>query len=219
MKNISNYTKSILNEIKLRASKINIDTFDHSKEYLSRYSFVTKNSADIKVNLLKLAEKEIDRKQATKQLIKFVGSEAIAYDMERGIFEFALVQIIIGKLQESFVTYIYQDKLEDICLNLDITNKHINNQTLMDTVKSGTFRPFFVAFLSPGQMHPKRWDDIIKKQKKTQETLANICTTDRYRCSKCGSRKFTSYELQLRGSDEPTSKFLTCQVCYRTFIL
>ena len=37
--------------------------------------------------------------------------------------------------------------------------------------------------------------------------------TDNYKCSKCGSRKCSYYELQTRSADEPMTQFINCLNC------
>ena len=34
-----------------------------------------------------------------------------------------------------------------------------------------------------------------------------------YSCPKCRTKETTYYEMQIRSSDEPATKFLTCQIC------
>ncbi|XP_057818117.2 transcription elongation factor TFIIS [Cryptomeria japonica] len=38
-------------------------------------------------------------------------------------------------------------------------------------------------------------------------------TTDQFKCSKCGQRKCTYYQLQTRSADEPMTTFVTCVNC------
>ena len=47
----------------------------------------------------------------------------------------------------------------------------------------------------------------------------NIATTDTYKCKKCGERKSKITQLQIRCADEPVSTFITCVVCYNTFVI
>lgn len=212
----SEICKSILKKM----DEMTIDNFNPDKEYLSRYSFVTKNSCDIKIDLIKKAELLLStkRENSRNMILKFVKELFIADDIEKGIFEFSLIQVVINKLQNHFVENIYANKLSDICINLDPSNPCIQNKTFLPTVTGGKFRPFFAAFLSPEQMHPQRWSDIMEKQKIKEEAINNLSTTDMYKCAKCGERKMKITRLQLRSADEPESLFAVCLVCYHTFI-
>ena len=55
------------------------------------------------------------------------------------------------------------------------------------------------------------------KIKFREDTENNMATTDLYKCYKCGERKATSYQMQVRSADEPMTIFVTCLVCYNTF--
>jgi len=194
------------------------DKYSLEKEYVARYKFRTKNSSDIKCSLMKIAEELIDRNLARNKLLEYVKIEPIAYEIEKGILEFALINVTINKLQEHFVENIYNDKLYDICTNLDIDDKRVNNQTLLPMLFGDKFSPYFIAFLSPEQLHPKRWAEIMMKRRVQDETVNNLQTTDMYQCRKCKERKFKITRLQLRCADESENVFYTCMVCYTTFI-
>lgn len=203
--------------------KVNAFLFDKKfieREYVSRYGFKTKNSSDIKYSLMIIAENNIDRNHARQLLKKYVEFDHIAYEIEKGLFEFALIHVTIDKsIQDHFVVPVYTDKLHTICDNLDINNKIINNKTLLPTILAPSFNPYFVAFLSPDQLHPKHWMDIVLKKQIKDEAMNNFQTTDIYKCKKCKERKFKITEIQLRSSDEPMNRVCTCMTCYYTFIL
>jgi len=189
-----------------------------TRNYIANYDFYTKNSNDIKIDLILLAESRIDRQRAIKKLMGYINELFIAVEVERGIFEFSLVHVVLFKLDNKFVYSVYMEKLNDICCNLDVNDKHIDNQTLLHNLKNITFNPKFTAFLSPEQMHPKRWADVISKQKMRDEITNNVKTTDIYKCARCGERKFKITEIQMRCADEPANRVCVCLVCYNTFI-
>jgi DNA-directed RNA polymerase subunit M/transcription elongation factor TFIIS len=212
-------SQNMIDMIIMKAKKLKLSNLNlNSKEYNNRYNFVTQNSKDIKIDLMKKAELVIDRKKAVKKLEEYLEWH-IAYEIEKGIFEFALIKTVIDKLQYNFVENIYWSKLQDICENVDANNTKINNKTILPMIMNKDFRPFFVAFLSPNQLHPQRWAEMAEKLRVKEETINNVATTDLYKCKKCNERKFRIYELQMRGADEPTSKICTCTVCHNTFIL
>jgi DNA-directed RNA polymerase subunit M/transcription elongation factor TFIIS len=68
-------------------------------------------------------------------------------------------------------------------------------------------------------MHPKRWAEILNIRKYREDKENNIATTDLYKCRKCGERKAKISQMQIRCADEPTSTFVTCLVCYNTFVI
>lgn len=188
------------------------------KEFVHMQNFITKSSSDIKYSLVLYASKILNRNNSIKELLKYVKKYHIAVELEKGIFEFALIHITINKIQNNIVEFVYNDKLIDICANLDILDKQIDNQTLLPIILDNQIDPKFVSFLSPEQLHPKRWTDIIQKRDFRYETANNLQTTDRYKCKKCNERKFKVTEIQLRCADEPMSRIHTCTNCGFTFI-
>lgn len=209
--------------MKIYAEKLKTLKFDKKsieKDYVLRYRFKTKNSSDIKYSLLKVAENSINRKNGKTELMKYIKDDFTVADIEKGIFEFSLINVTINKLQDHFVSNIYDEKLYDLCSNLDTTDKNVDNQTLLPTIINNAFSSYlyFVAFLSPEQLHPKRWSEIIVKRQLQDDTVNNLQTTDIYQCRKCKERKFKITRLQLRCADESENVFYTCMVCYTTFI-
>ena len=65
-------SKSICAAILEQMKSLTIETFNPTKEYLSRYFFVTKNSSDIKIPLLKKAAVLLQRDDARKTLEKSI---------------------------------------------------------------------------------------------------------------------------------------------------
>jgi len=217
MDNLLISSQNIITHIISAGTNLNIKTFNLKYSYLDKYNFITPCSKDIKPDLLVQANL-IDRTIGITQLEKYI-EWFYAYEIEKGIFEFSLVKIIIDKLPFDFVKYIYMDKLHDICENINRNNKFIDNQTLVPLIMDKNFKPFYVAFLSPNQLHPKRWQNVVAKLKVKEETIRNVATTDLYTCKKCGEKKFTILEVQMRSADEPSSKICTCTVCNNTFVL
>lgn len=210
--------KSILdNETSKRLQNITCRNFNYKKEYIYLHRFRTNYSKDIEYDLLIEAEETIDRKRGVAKLAKMIGYDYIAEDIEMGVYEFAMINVTINKFQKHLVRNIYDDKINDLCSNLDINDKRINNRTLLAGILNGSLEPFFLAFMSPDQLHPKRWVEIMNKIKLKDETLSNLQTTDLYKCKKCGERKFKISQMQLRSADEPMTTILTCLVCYNTF--
>jgi len=197
---------------------LKFDKHGLEREYVNRCKFKTRNSNDIKYSLLLMAEKVIDRKNAIQKLHERVGVYHIVDQIEKGLFEFALVNITVNDIQDHYVEHVYNDKLNDLYDNLDVNNKHICNTTLLPMILEDKFNPYFVAFLTPDQLHPKRWSDVITKRQIREETANELQTTDIYKCAKCGDRKFKITEIQLRSADEPINRVHVCMTCYHTFI-
>ena len=213
-KNLSEFD----NECIKKFNSIPIDKKLLEKDHISIvYKFKSRGSSDIKITTIKEAEKNINRQSAKNNLAKYI-IYPIADEIEKGLFEFSLIHITVNKLHDHFINTIYLDKLHDICSNIDIKNDKIKNDTLLPMMFNETFSPYFTAFLSPEQMHPKRWIDVVKKQQIRDEAINSFHTTDMYKCAKCGERKFKISEIQLRCADESSNKIIQCLVCFHTFI-
>ena len=130
--------------------------FDCKTEFLSFFDFRTEHCKDFKIDSVKSLENFIDRKSSRAELMKYVKYFVLAEQIERGIFEFTLIAETKDKILPQLSPNIYDDKLMDICKNLDISNKIIDNQTLLPSVSKLTVDPFYVAFLTPSQLHPER---------------------------------------------------------------
>lgn len=191
--------------------------FDCKAEFLSFFDFRTEHSKDFKVESVKSLNNFIDRKSSRTELMKYVKHFVIAEQIEKGIFEFTLIMETKDKILPQLSPNIYDDKMIEICKNLDVSNKIIDNTTLLPSVSKLAMDPFYVAFLTPSQIHPERWAPILKKKAERERTQENIPTTDLYKCYKCGNRKCKASQMQTRGADEPMTIFVTCIVCYNTF--
>lgn len=198
--------------------KFKLDKHYLEKEYVNRYNFKTKNSADIKYGLLKTAESVIDRKKGHDELMKYVPLEPFADQIEKGLFEFSLIFVIMNKLQDHFVNNVYLDKLYDLCSNIDIDNVNLENNSLLPKLMDGTLMPYLLSFYPYDVLYPERWAELHLKREIRNEVLNNFQTSDLYKCSRCGERKFKITEVQLRSADESSSQIIMCLVCNKTFI-
>lgn len=211
--NPNKMSDSTLDKIK----NITIENFNYKKEYVRNFDFITGYAENITYELLKYSEKNIDRKAARDEINKYVKYNFISYDIERSIFEFALISVTNNGSPIEYVEYVYNDKLYEICINLDKNNKDINNKTLLDSILEKNIKPTFIAFLTKEQLHPLRWKDITDKVMLRDKTLNNMKTTDRYTCKKCGEKKFKVSSMQTRCADEPCTYFCVCIICGFTF--
>jgi len=198
-------------------STISIDNFDLKKEFCSFYNFKTIYSEDFKKEHIIELSKNINRDESIKKLREYVNYYMIAEDIESGIFEYTLISGTINKILPSLLPNIYEDKIDYLCKNLDENDKFICNKTLKKNIIKKIINPYFLAFLSPEQIHPQRWGPILQKieEKTNLENSSN--STDLYKCYKCGERKCKTSQMQTRSADEPMTIFITCLNCYNTF--
>lgn len=195
----------------------NIDDFSYDKEFLKNCDFIMENSLYIPIKFIKEVEKQVNRKDTINKIEELIKCYSIAEYIEKGLFEFSLNYVTTHGYPEHFFQLTYNDKLNDILLNLDIKNKHINNQTLLPSILSSKISGQIVAFLNMYQLHPIRWKSIIDKNNLRDDTMTQVNTTDEYKCGRCGERKHIYYITQTRCIDEPATIFYTCTVCRKTF--
>jgi DNA-directed RNA polymerase subunit M/transcription elongation factor TFIIS len=199
------------------AVKITLENFDMNKLITLRDNFITDNSKDVKIDDIMFAWKNIKRPFNVIRIDKLLYDIEVSEKIEQGVFEYALVMMVLNNLDRSIIAAIYDDKLQDILLNLD-PNSYLKNKMLKSALQQKIINPHLIAFLSPDQLHPESWSDVVDKIRYREDVEKNMATTDMYKCKKCGDRKCKVCELQMRGADEPTSKIVTCLTCYNTFI-
>lgn len=191
--------------------------FSYDKQYLEQFDFIMENSLYLPVEYVKKAEKNLDRNDTIKKINDVINCYPISEDIEKGIFEFSLNYVITNGYPEYFFNMIYNDKLNDILINLDDKNENIKNKTLINDILNAKISGQIVAFLQMYQLHPERWKSIIDKNNLRDNTLSTLNTTDEFKCSRCGERKHIYYITQTRCIDEPATVFYTCTVCRKTF--
>ncbi len=184
--------------------------FNHSK-----YDFFTENSEDIKDSWIQHAENSIPRAEYQLKLINELGNVDIGLKIELSIFEYSLIYCQNNKYSVNFIKPIYEDKYNSIITNLTDT-PGINNKTFKNFIFEKKINPSYVAFLSPAQIHPDKWNMLIKKKEYMEERENNMAFSDQYKCRKCGESKCKITQAQTRSADEPMTTFVFCLVCHNT---
>lgn len=218
---LEEYRTNFQNQCLSRLSTINFDKNGIELEKIKSYDFMTDITEDISYDLIVEAEKSIDRNAAVKKINKFINNEMLSIELEMGLFEYMLTHIVTKKLQYHYCIPTYLMELDNICSNLDLNNESVGNQTLLPAILNCELSPKLVAFLSPQQIHPKRWLTILQKKSREDQAMSSLATYEdpENKCKNCGCIKFHSYEQQLRSADEPANKFIVCIDCGYTVIL
>ena len=76
--------------------------------------------------------------------------------------------------------------------------------------------PQELAFMTHQELDANMWKELIDKKIKRDDSKFNVnieSSTSLFTCKKCGSKKCTYYELQIRSADEPATIFITCLEC------
>jgi DNA-directed RNA polymerase subunit M/transcription elongation factor TFIIS len=197
--------------------KDHISNFDMTAELMSMFNFRTSASSCIRDDVMLFAVKNLDRKNAIMALANFLPVD-LADKVEQGILEYSMIQISNENPDVvHFLSNTYQAVVNDICVNLDVNNLRIDNQTLTPSLIDGGLDPRLVAFMTPQQIHPARWSKLLEQKKIAEDADNNKKVTDIYKCKKCFHKKTSTFMIQLRSSDEPMTIFVTCLVCYNTF--
>lgn len=211
------FNKVIQEKIKLIPSVY--DKRALQKEYVNRYRFKTQASKNISYALVIEAEKSVNRYNGLVELTKYVEQPHIAFELEKGLFEFSLIHIGVVGSQNHFISNVYDYQLNNLCRNLDPNDPGVENKTLFKMIWNDGFDAYFVPFLPPEQLHPMRWLSIVKKRDLQEDVANNLQTTDLYTCKRCKDKRFKITEIQMRGLDEPSTKVHVCLTCYYTFNL
>jgi DNA-directed RNA polymerase subunit M/transcription elongation factor TFIIS len=172
---------------------------------------------DVKIDVINYVLKNMKRSYYCKKLIKILYPRMdIAIKIEASIFEYSVVHITANNLDNAMVVPVYKDKYYELELNLN-ENSYIQNKTLLRSIFNGDIHTKYIAFLTPHQLHPAKWIDIMNKKKYIEDQQKNLSYTDLYKCGHCGERKCKAVQIQTRSADEPMTNFVTCMECWNTF--
>ncbi len=198
---------------------------EYHKEINKRYEFA---SNCIKIDFItNLAKKDntIEYKKKICSLCKR-GDAIIAINkhinninssilIEAGIYEYVLLYII-NNSTTGFLEAIYNDKLNNIISYFDKTSDLYKKELVVNIIKN-KINPQKVAFMSPQELVPENWTDLIKKRELQKFKRENMASTNLYKCYKCGKRKCSVIQIQIRSADEPMTNRITCLFCKNTW--
>ena len=203
-----------------RKEELKFDNFSYNREYVRRQKFIMLNNCFTQQKVVKLiqdADAVINRKNIVDKIDAIVHCLPVSQLIELGAFEFSVNYVKTQDLSLTELQMIYHDKINELCLNLDMNDVNIKNKTLLPAVLRGEINPQTIAFLKFQHLHPENWKSIIDKNNLRDEILSTVNTTDEFKCGKCGERKHTYYITQVRSADEPATVFYTCVNCLKTF--
>lgn len=173
--------------------------------------FLTEQSKEITYDFVCYAQSLISRGESALQINDCIGSMNLSMEIENGIFEYSLLYIITNNFLRKLVCSVYEYKVNDIIASMK------KNNDLITDIREKRIKPHMVAFMSPSQLCPKNWEQLLAKKHIKEEKENNLPTTDMYKCRKCEQRKCTVSFLQTRSIDEPMTTFVRCCNCYNTW--
>lgn len=159
------------------------------------------------------------RSQIEKKLFDIVSNEIIAKDIEIGIFNNSLTFADKHKTIRSWKNHkflrIYLNSAMNVISNIDPTS-YVQNKRLLQRLNEKEFLPHQVSFMSPHDMFPENWKNVLDDKMKRDEHVFEekpAAMTTQFKCGKCKKRECIYQELQLRSADEPMTLFITCLNC------
>jgi len=172
---------------------------------------MTDNSCEI----TELREKEIE-----KLLMLFDGEYRIAKNLELSCYnatiKYAEKKGFIKKWDNPVFRNIYRQQIIRVFTNLD-PNSYIKNDKLIEKIKSGEINPYKICDLTPQEMFPEHWTEIMEQKEKKDKIAFEIRTENTvkgvYTCGKCKNDRITYYQLQTRSADEAITTFFICNKC------
>lgn len=152
-------------------------------------------------------------------LLKKFLNDSDSENTEHSIFVFSIQESKKNGIQPAwtepaFVQY-YASQARKVLLNID-PDSYIQNTTLIEQLKSGKIDPATIPFLTPEQLCPSRWNDIISRHTDKEKSLydKNNLAGVLVFCRRCKKKtKCTFYQQQTRSADEPMTSFWTCLEC------
>lgn len=146
-------------------------------------------------------------------------SEPDKADFERGIYNYTIEdskrRIVHSVWENPEFTQLYLINGRRTIANLDPTS-YINNARLLERFRDGEFRPHEIAFMNYSDLFPEKWGAMIELAIKREAKMLEVdksMATDMFKCSRCGKRQCTYYEMQTRSADEPMTQFVRCLNC------
>ena len=142
-------------------SKVNIKPND-------KYNFLTANNViNISEDIIKYAEKLLPRNDTIITINNFLDNIKKSTEIESSIFEYSLIYCYNKNFTKEYIKPIYNDKLNNILLNID-KKSYINNNTLLKDIINNKIECLDIAFLPPHQIHPEKWISVITKNEKNK---------------------------------------------------
>lgn len=108
---------------------------------------------------------------------------------------------------------IYETKLDEF---KDLFEK---SNYLSKSIKDNSINLADICYLSPDELNPDKYKDILSKKEIEEFRKNNKGTTDAFTCKKCKCKKSVVSERQTRAGDEPATLFVTCVECSYCFRL
>lgn len=145
----------------------------------------------------------------------------LSSEIEEGIYQFSKKHCKSHGINLSIRRAVYEFKAENIKNFLKKCNK--TNNLINDVVKKKkktkkSFdnlleKPKKLALIKVENLFPEYYVKILNKRERKEHKKKNIAYSTAFKCTKCGIKKASYYQLQTRSADEPMTTFFTCLNC------
>lgn len=145
------------------------------------------------------------QKQVIKEISKILDKKK-AKIIEKSIYNFS--ENVATENETPFlIEQIYNTKKDEILKQLNYS------KILVQRIKDNEIDASNIAFLKVEELHPEKYEKILKKRSIVEAKKKNKATTTAFKCPKCKNNKTEVEEKQTRAADEPATLFITCTVC------
>lgn len=133
-------------------------------------------------------------------------------NIELSIYNFTINYIEENEVMLSHIQNIYDEK------NNEIYNYLINDtsQFLINALKNNKINSLEIAFLSPDELNPQKYEKIITSKNNKIKIETEVGSTA-FTCSKCKVAKCKVTQKQTRAGDEAPTTFVKCLECGHSF--
>ena len=142
-----------------------------------------------------------------------------AKNIEIGVYnacvEIAYRTAVVRRWTDRAFVMLYHNRARAVYANL-LPTSYVGNKYLIGRLARAELLPHQLAFMSPLELFPERWESILEDKRREEEMRTELESqqySTLFRCSKCRQRKTTYYQMQTRSADEPMTVFITCQEC------
>lgn len=171
----------------------------------------TLNHTEYPEDKILLLSADVNRVNTIINLGLIIKDMFISQLIEKSIFEYSIIYIKNLNLEDDMFYSIYNYKSHDL---ISTIKKY---KSLVKYIRNKNINPLHIAFMSPEELLPEVWKELLDKQHKKEEKDNNIPTTDVYTCYKCGKKKCIVKVIQTRSIDEAPITVAKCCYCYNIF--
>lgn len=140
-------------------------------------------------------------------------------DFERGIFNHTLEEAVYRGTRRVWdnpeFSALYEIEARRCVANLD-PKSYVGNGRLLTRLRDGEFLPHEIPFMTYAELFPEKWAEALEMAVKKETKMLTVdksMATSMFKCTKCGKRECTYYEMQTRSADEPMTQFIRCLNC------